>query len=149
MKIIFLKDSSGNGRKGEVKDVSDGFAKNFLIAKGFAQAVTPQLQQKLEKESREQAEKQRRDSARQQALKADIEKRVFPIHVKVGEKGQVFGGVHEKEVAKAIAEKLGAVIEKNQVEISAPIKTPGEHVVLVKLASGITARARINLEPAN
>ena len=126
--------------------MSEGFAKNFLIAKGLAQAVTPQLQQRLQKEEKEQAAKQQRENARLQALRQEIEKRSFSLRVKVGEKGQIFGGVHEKEVAGAIAGKLGAVIEKNQIHIAQPIKTPGEHLVKVRLGPGVIAQAKINLE---
>lgn len=146
MKVIFVKDSPGQGRKGEVKEVSEGFAKNFLIAKGLAQAVTPQLQQRLQKEEKEQAAKQQREIARQQAMKSEIEKRSFSLRVKVGDKGQIFGGVHEKEIAGIISARLGTTIEKNQIEIAKPIKAPGEHLVSVKLGPGLSARAKINLE---
>ncbi|MCL5774953.1 MAG: 50S ribosomal protein L9 [Patescibacteria group bacterium] len=148
MKVVFIKDAPGNGRKGELKEVSDGFAKNFLIAKGFAQAVTPQLMQKLEKERKEQDQKKQKEAARQQILKSEIEKRIFSIKVKIGDKGQVFGGVHEKEVAKAISDKVGEEIGKNQVEIQEALKTPGEHSVAVNLPGGVVAKARINIEPA-
>ena len=149
MKVIFIKDSAGNGRKGEVKELSDGYAKNFLIAKGFAQAVTPQILAKVEKEQKEQVQKKQRELARQQVLKAELEKKIFSIKVKVGDKGQVFGGVHEKEVAKAVEAKLGVVLEKNQVEIPQAIKTPGEHLVVIKIGPGVSARVKINLEPEN
>ena len=148
MKVVFIKDAPGNGRKGDLKEVSDGFAKNFLIAKGFAQAVTPQLMQKLDKERKEQDQKKQKEAARQQALKSEIEKRVFSVKVKIGDKGQVFGGVHEKEVAKVISDKLGEEIGKNQVEIKEALKTPGEHSVTVRLLGGVTARAKINIEPS-
>jgi len=148
MKVVFIKDAPGNGRKGELKEVSDGFAKNFLIAKGLAQAVTPQLMQKLEKEKKEQDQKRQKEAVKQQMLKTEIEKRVFPIKVKIGDQGQVFGGVHEKEVAKVISDKLGEEIGKNQVEIKEALKTPGEHSVTVKLMGGVLAKAKINIEPS-
>lgn len=148
MKVVFIKDAPGNGRKGELKEVSDGFAKNFLIAKGFAQAVTPQLMQKLEKERKEQDQKKQKEAARQQVLKSEIEKRTFSIKVKIGDKGQVFGGVHEKEVAKLISDKLGEEVGKNQVEIKEALKTTGEHLVTVRFPGGVVAKAKINIEPS-
>jgi len=149
MKVIFLKDSAGNGRKGEVKEVSDGFAKNFLVAKGFAQAVTPQVMAKIEKEQKEQVLKKQKEQARQQALKIELEKRTFAIKVKIGDKGQVYGSVHEKDVIKSIEGKLGVILEKNQVDISQPLKTPGEHLVMIKIGPNISAKVKINLEPEN
>lgn len=147
MKVIFIKDSPGQGRKGEVKEVSEGFARNYLIAKGLAEVVTPQLKQRLEKEERERIEKRQREIARQQALKSEIERRNFSLKVKVGDKGQIFGGVHEKEIAGLIASKLGTEIEKNQIVITQPIKAPGEYSVSIKLGSGVVAQAKINLMP--
>lgn len=146
MKIIFLKDVSGQGKKGEIKEVSEGFAQNFLIAKGFAQAATPQVQVKIAKEGKEAKAKQEREAARVLAMKADLEKRVFTLSVKVGEQGQVFGGLHEKDVAKAISGKLPLSIDRHQVEISSPIKTLGEHQVKIKLGTGVVASVKIKVE---
>ncbi len=148
MKVIFVKELSGTAKKGEIKDVNDGYAKNFLIAKGFAQVVTAQIQAKVEKEQKETAAKRARELEKLQVLKTDIEKRTFAIKVKVGDKGQIFSGVHEKEVVKAINDVLKANLEKNQVELSGIIKELGEHKVKVKLAGGIVANVNIKVERA-
>lgn len=147
MKIIFIKDQPGAGKKGEIKEVSSGFAMNFLIPKGFAQVVTPQLEAKMQKESKEAEEKKIREAQKMAGLKQDLEKRVFTIKVKVGDKGQVFGGIHEKEIAKAITDKMGLDIDKNQIEISGAIKELGQHQIKLKLISNVFANIKINLEP--
>ncbi len=147
MKIIFIKDQPGAGKKGEIKEVSSGFATNFLIPKGFAQVVTPQLEAKMQKESKEAEEKKIREAQKMSGLKQDLEKRVFTIKVKVGDKGQVFGGIHEKEIAKAITDKMGLDIDKNQIEISGAIKELGQHQIKLKLISNVFANIKINLEP--
>ncbi len=146
MKVIFLKDQPGGGKKGEIKDVSDGYAKNFLIAKGFAQVATPEIIAKVEKESKEAMAKHDREIAKSAALKQDLEKRMFTVKVKVGEKGQIFSGVHEKDVVSVVNAKMNIGLEKNQVEMPGVIKQLGEHLVKVKLAPGVVASVKINVE---
>lgn len=146
MKIIFLKDVGGQGRKGEVKEVSEGFAKNFLISKNLAQIATPQIIAKLEKEQREAKGKKNREAEKFKVLKNDLERRVISLLVKVGERGQVFGGVHEKEIAKAVSEKFSVSVDRHQIEIPSAIKSLGEHVVKVKLGQGIVANVKVKVE---
>jgi large subunit ribosomal protein L9 len=149
MKVIFLKDVPGAGKKGEVKTVSDGYANNFLLPKSFAQVATAQLQAQLNKEAKEAQDKKDRELAKLNQLKLELEKRIFSLKVKMGEKGQMFGGVHEKEIAKAISDKMGLAVEKKQVEIPETLKALGQHAVKVKLGSDIIASVTINLEANN
>jgi large subunit ribosomal protein L9 len=148
MKIIFIKDVAGAGKKGEVKDVNEGYARNFLIAKGFAQIATADIQNKIAKEAREAETKKQKEIGKLLELKQDLEKRLFTLKVKVGDKGQVFGGVHEKDIATLISSKISHPLEKNQVEITLAIKQLGEHQIKVKLGGGITANVKINVEAA-
>ena len=146
MKIIFIKDHPGTGKKGEVKEVNDGYAKNFLIAKGFAQIATPEIIAKVAKEAKEAVAKKNRELEKLAAAKADLEKRVFVFKVKVGDKGQIFSGVHEKDVVSAINSKTGLNLEKNQVELGSIVKGLGMHSAKVKLAPGIVANIQLNVE---
>ncbi len=148
MKVIFIKDVAGQGKKGQVKEVSSGFAENFLIKKGLAQVATADIQAKLAKEEKEANAKHQKDLARMQSLKSEIEKRSFTVKVKVGDKGQVFGGVHEKDIAATVSAKTNNPLEKHNVEIQSPIKQIGEHMVKIKLGQGIVASAKINVEAA-
>ena len=149
MKVIFIKDQPGGGKKGQVKEVSEGFASNFLIPKGFAQIATKEIQVKLEKEQKEAESKKNKILQKTENLKQDMEKRIFTVFVKVGDKGQVFSGVHAKEVALVLTTKLGLKIEKTQVELSRPIKELGNHKINVKLPGGVIAKITINIEPLN
>ncbi len=147
MKVIFIKDAPGHGKKGEIKEVASGFAENFLIAKGFAQVATPQIIAKVEKEKKEAVMKHQKEQQVLLSIKADLEKRIFTLLVKVGDKGQVFGGVHEKDIVDVVNAKIAKPIDRNQVEINQSIKTLGEHVVKVKLAQGIIASVKIKVQP--
>lgn len=148
MKVIFLKDSPGNGKKGEIKEVSDGFASNFLIPKGFAQIATKEIQSKIAKEEKEHKAKQAKQQQKLATLKQDLEKRTFTLKVKVGERGQIFGGVHEKDVANCINNKFNLDIQKNQIKLGTVVKNLGEHKVKVSLGSHIVAEVKLILEAA-
>lgn len=147
MKIILLKDVPGHGRKGEIKEINDGFAKNFFIAKKLGAVATTEIQAKVLKEKKEAESKKNKEIERTQKLKQDLEKRTFKLKVKVGEKGQVFSGVHEKDILKAINEDLGLELEKNQIDLPAVIKQIGQHQVRVKLSQGLNASLKIEIEP--
>ena len=146
MKVILLKDVAGQGKRGEIKEVSSGFAENFLIKKGLVQVATADIQNKIAKEAKEAQNKKLKEIEKLQSLKTDLEKRTFTLKVKVGDKGQVFGGVHEKDIAAAISDKMNHPIEKSQIEISSAIKELGQHQVKVKLFGGIIANVKINVE---
>lgn len=147
MKVIYLKDITGQGKRGEIKEVNSGFAQNFLIPKGFARVASADIQSKIAKETAEAEIKKLKEIGKLQDFKTDIEKRVFTLKVKVGDKGQVFGSVHEKDIAAAISAKTNHTLEKNQIEIPASIKQIGEHDVRVELGRGIRANVKIKVEP--
>jgi large subunit ribosomal protein L9 len=146
MKVILLKDTPNLGHKGQIVEVSDGHASNFLIPKKFAQPATKDIQTKLAKESKEHHEKQVRELTKFQTLKAELEKRTFTVKVKTGDKGQIFGGIREKDIADVINDKMNAEFDKHQLHIEHPIKQTGEHLINLKLGQGIIANIKINIE---
>ena len=146
MKVILLKDVPKIGQRGQICEVSDGYAKNFLLAKKLASVATPDVQAKVAKESRELEEKKKRQTSKLQDLKKELETKTFVIKVKVGDKGQIFGGAHEKDIVSAINTKLETNFEKSAIHIDHPIKQLGEHKVSIKMGSGITATANITIE---
>lgn len=145
MKVVFIKELSGVGRKGEIKDFSDGYARNFLLAKGFAEPATEQVVARLANEQRQKQAHQEKRINQMRALKADLDRRSFSIVVKAGKNNQIFGSVHEKEVIQRIKEKMGIELEKSQISLAKHIKEIGEYEVEIKLAPGITAKPKIKL----
>lgn len=146
MQVILLKDVSGVGRKGEVKSVSDGYANNFLIAKGLAKAATAQIKAKLAKEAKDAQVKAHNLQEQARKLAGELEKRTFTVRAKVGEQGKLFGAVREKDIAESISRKLNHPIEKSQIVIPSPIRTTGQYTVQVKLPQGVSASTKINIE---
>jgi large subunit ribosomal protein L9 len=146
MKIVLLSDVPKIGHKGEIKEVSDGFAKNMLIRKGLAILATKEAQDKVAKETKDQSESKQRAIKKAQEFKSELERRVFTVKVKTGDKGQIFGGVHEKDIAAAIYQKTKIELDKAHIDAHKGIKQLGEHIINIKLGQGVTAKTKINLE---
>lgn len=147
MKVLFTKDVKGQGRKGQIKEVSEGYALNFLIKQGLAVAATEKVvvkeQQKLDAKAADLEKKK----AKYIAMKVELEKRQFTISAKTGEAGKLFGAVREKDIADAVSSKLGQSIDKHMVRIPEPIRNLGEHKVLVVLDKDTQATITIEVKP--
>lgn len=145
MRIVLLKDVPDLGKTGDIKDVSDGYGRNFLIRNKSAEILTPQAAKRLEIE-REHEEKTAMTLKNQTlALKEKLEKLKLVLKTKIGESGQVFGSITPTKILAEL-EKNGIKLEKDQV-LSKPIKTLGENKIKIKLPQGIDAELQIIIEP--
>lgn len=145
MQVIFIKELSGVARKGEIKDFNDGYARNFLIARGYAQPATAQLIRKLQNEQSQDQAKQKKIREHNLQMRSELDKRIFTIAVKVGDNDHIFGSVRDKDVQLVIQGKTGFNIDKNHITVPKQIKTLGEYVVQVKLMPDIIAQPKIKL----
>lgn len=142
MKLILLKDDKRYGKKGDIVNVSDGFANNFLIPNKIAiVATSTTLNEAMQLKD---SEKHKQDVILQEAkeLAARIEKCSVELSVKVGENGKVFGSITSKEIATEL-EKQGIVLDKKKIELTNPIKTIGLFTVKVKLHTKVTAQFKV------
>ncbi len=146
MKVILLTDVPKIGKKGDIKEVSDGYANNLLLKKGLAVPATKPAQEKLVKEQKDRAEKELRQIKRFQEWKKELEKRTFTITVKVGNKGQIFGGVHEIDIINAIYKKTKIQLERSHIDSLKGVKQLGVHQIGLRFGHGITANTNINIE---
>lgn len=146
MKIILLEDVKSLGKKGEIVEVKDGYAKNFIIPKKLGQEATNANMNslKLQKHNEEKIAREQLEEAK--ALAAEIEKMTVKTEIKAGEGGRAFGSVSSKEIAKAVAEQYGKDIDKKKIQISEPIKAAGSFEVPVKLHPQVTAKLRVHVE---
>lgn len=145
MKVILLQDVKSLGKRGEIKDVADGYGRNFLIGKKLACEATPQNLKNLAIEQKKQADKAAAELAEAKRLAAELSKLEIALSVKAGEGGKLFGSVTNKEVADAISAKLGVDIDKRKVEIKDPIKSLGAAEVMVKLHGEVHQKVSINI----
>ncbi len=146
MEVILLKDVPKIGRQGEIKKVSDGFGTNMLVKKGLAVVATKEAKDKALKTVKSAEDAKIKAKAKSEKNKLELEKRVFTVKVKVGDKGQIFSGVHEKDIAAVIFQKTKIQLDKNQFEALHVLKKLGQYVVNIKLGQGVTAKTKINLE---
>lgn len=145
MRVALLKDVPDLGKKGDIKDVSDGYGRNFLIRNRLVEILTPRVARRLEQE-REKEEKIAVALKNQTlALKEKIEKLKLVLKTKIGESGQVFGSITPTKILAEL-KKNGIKLEKDQV-LSKPIKTLGESKIKIKLPQGIDAELQIIIEP--
>jgi large subunit ribosomal protein L9 len=144
MKVLLIKDVKGLGKAGEIKNAKDGYARNFLIPKGFAKLATPEVIKEWEEEQKRKEEELQKELAKLNELKEKIENTTLVIKHKLGANGQLYGAITNKEVAETLKEK-GIEIDKKNIEMK-QIKTVGEYEVDVKLGHGIHAKLKLIVE---
>ena len=148
MRVILKAEVRGLGRTGEVKDVADGYARNYLLPKGLAIEATGGELKVLAQER--QTEKTRKDRAHQDA--EDLAKRLDAVtlvfKLKAGEHGKTFGSVTAKEVADALKKEAKAEIDKTKIVLHEPLRSLGVHKVEVRLLADVRANVTVAIEPA-
>ncbi len=144
MRVILLKDVPTLGRAGEVREVKDGYARNYLLPRGLAAPATEGSLQSLAQTR--QAVEQREARALQEvsALKKKLEALVVEVRAKAGEEGRLFGSVTAQDIAEAITRK-GIEVSKKQVDLAEPIKTVGFYKVPIHLHHQGTAMVEVNV----
>ena len=143
MKVLLVRDVEKLGRAGEIKDVTGGFGRNYLIPQGFAVLATAgQIKQA---EERLRAERKRVDAARRDAaaLAAKIEGVTLTFTAKVGEQDRLYGSVTSADIATKLAEKIGAEVDRRKIELDEPIKRTGTYSVTVRLLADLTPAVNV------
>jgi large subunit ribosomal protein L9 len=141
MKVILRKNFEQLGKAGELVDVKDGYARNFLIPRDIASVATPGNVKALEEEKRQTAKKEAKELENAENKAAELEKVSITIPVKVGEEDKIFGSVTTQDIADALKEK-GSDIDKRRIEIEEPIKSLGIYNVKVKLFQDVVATVK-------
>lgn len=146
MKVILKEDVKSLGKKGKVCEVSDGYARNFLIPRGLAlQATEGNVQDLAHKQKQENLRKQNEKKAAEDT-KNKIEEMKITLKVKVGDTGRLFGSVTNKEIAETLQKVYKIKIDRRKIEVKDPIKNIGEHTVFIKLHPEVIADLKIIIE---
>lgn len=145
MKVLLTKDVKGLGKAGEVKEVKDGYGKNFLIGKGFALQATNEVLNKHKAQEKKKAEIEAQEIEDAKALATTLEATKFTIKHKVGANGHLIGSVTNKEIAEAISAELNIELDKKQVHLENKIKTEGIFEADCKLGHGIHASLKVDV----
>ena len=145
MKVILLEDVKSLGKKGEIVNVSDGYARNAILPKKLGvEANAKNLNDlKLQKKHEEKVAKEQYDAA--VALGKEVEAQKVVVKVKCGEGGRIFGSVSTKEIAAAAKEQINLELDKKKMQLSDPIKALGTYEVPVKLHQKVTAKLTVQV----
>lgn len=146
MKVLLTKDVKGVGKAGEIKDVADGYGKNFLIGKGLALAATNEVLKKYESDQRKKAANEAAEIERLNELKAKLANIKVVITKKLGDTGHLFGSVTKDEIAHALLEQHAIEIDKKELDAKHGIKTTGLHDLDLKLGHGIHATLHLEIK---
>ena len=146
MKVILTADVKSLGKKGEIVDVSDGYARNMLLPKKLGvEANAKNINDlKLQKANEDKVAKEILEQAR--ALAAEIAEKSITVSIKVGEGGKTFGSVSSKEIAEAAKAQINLELDKKKIQLSSPIRTLGVTMVPIKLHPKVTAELTVNVK---
>lgn len=144
MKVVLLEDVKGTGKKDELVNVSDGYARNYLLPRKLAVVADAKVMNELKtkNEAKEHKKAQEIEAAKQ--LAASIDNKDIYVEAKAGSSGRLFGAITSKEVADVINEQFNVNVDKKKVEMD-DVKQLGVYTALVKLAGGISATIRVNV----
>ncbi len=145
MKVVLLKDVKGTGKKGEIKDVADGFAKNFLFKNGAAKLADNSAlsENKIQKDAAKFHKEQEILAAK--ALAKQIEGKTVVLKIKCGENGKTFGSITSKEISEAL-EKLSIKLDKKKIELNGAIKATGAYTAVARIYPEISAKFTVVVE---
>lgn len=145
MKVILKADIKGVGKKDQVINASDGYARNYLFPKNLAVEANNTNMSKLQ--AKNDANQYRRDQEKEAAKEVakKIEQTILTIQVKAGENGKIFGGVSSKEIAENLEEQYGIKVDKKKINLKETIKTLGTQTIEIKLFEGVIGKLRVSV----
>lgn len=145
MQVLLIKDVKGLGKKGEIKDVKDGYGKNFLIGKGYALQATNEVIKKHEASERRKAQEEADEIQRLQEVEKVLGTLTLVIKRKLGANGSLFGAVTKDEIATELQTQHNIEIDKKTIEVDNAIKTTGIFPLSIKLGHGIHAELKVEI----
>ena len=148
MKVILLQDVKGKGKKGQMIEVSDGYARNFMLPKKLAQEATADAINTMRMNDKATAERIAREKAEALALSKQLREMTVVVTAKGGGAGKLFGSVTSQEIVDALKAKSGISLDKRKIVVSDPIKNVGTYTVTCKLGYEITAPLTVKIEEA-
>jgi large subunit ribosomal protein L9 len=148
VKVIFLTDVPQVAKAGELRDVADGYARNYLIPKRLAAIATPAVVQQHEAQQRSIERQQAKALEEAKALAARLEGITVRVKARAGQEGRLFGSVTAADIASAIQQEVGQEVDRRRVEIAEPIHTLGEHSAIVRLGLELTPTVTVIVESA-
>ncbi len=148
MRVILKREVAGLGRPGDVKDVADGYAQNFLLPRGLAIEATAGEMKVLARAREAKRAKQDRAHADAEELAKRLSEMTLVFRLKAGEQGKTFGSVTSKDIAEALQREQKVDVDKTKVHLPEPLKALGVHQVEIRLLTDVRANVTVAIEPA-
>ena len=146
MKVILTQDVSSLGKSGELKDVADGYARNFLIKQNLAVPAAGGAYRAWQHDIASREEKRKREREEAEIAAQRISSTTLTMGVKVGEGGKLYGSITAKDIADALGRR-GIVVDRHKVDLDEPLKTLGTYKVAIRVYAGLTPEVTIAVEP--
>ena len=146
MKVILLKDVKGTGKKGEIKEVSDGYARNFLLKKGAAVEATGTNMKELDEKAKSKERKELIAYEEAVLLGKQMEEVNIVIEAKAGEGGRLFGSITSMEIAEQLKRQKNIDVDKRKISLDEPIRSLGSRFVDIKIHQKVTTRIRVDVK---
>ena len=147
MKVVLLKDVKNIGKRDEILNVSDGYARNFLFPQKLAVEATPGALKEIERKRAAQDAREAERLAEAQKKAAALKNKVVTLAVKCGEKGRLYGSVTSAEVAEALEKQHGITLDKRKIELGDPIREVGDREITLRLYTGVSTNMILRVEP--
>ncbi|MEA3375095.1 MAG: 50S ribosomal protein L9 [Chloroflexota bacterium] len=147
MKVILKQDVPNLGQEGDIEEVADGYARNYLIPQGMAVRATLSTMKDFEHRQEVQSRKHERMKKRSEALARRLTAHTLTFEVKTGETGQLYGSITNADIAKALEEQVGVEIDRRDIPLSEPIREVGEHFVPIHLMEDVEPQVRVVVRP--
>jgi large subunit ribosomal protein L9 len=146
MKVLLTQTVKNVGKPGDIKEVADGYARNYLIPRGFAAVATAAAVKQAEAQRAAEQRREEKNVAENQKLAATLGETAVVLRAKAGAQGRMYGAITAADIATAIELKLGQPIDRHRIELEGPIRTLGEHKVPVRVARDLVPEITVTIE---
>ncbi len=146
MKVLLLKDIRRLGKAGEVKEVADGYARNYLIPRNLAVPATPGAIKRTEVQEAIEAQQEERVRTDATAFADRLAATALTFKVRASEDGRLYGSITSADIAEEIEKQLGRAVDKRKVDLESPLRKLGNYKVSVRLGAGVNAEVTVNVE---
>lgn len=147
MKVVFLKDVGRVARAGDIKEVADGYGRNFLLPKKLAMLATPSAIKAAEVHIQKDREQEQRFATEAEKLAQQLEGVAVTFKAKVAEQDHLYGSIRDSDIADELNKLTGLDIDKKKIQLEEPIRLLGEHAVIVRLSKDLTATIKVIIAP--
>jgi len=146
MKVLLIQSVKNVGKPGDIKDVADGYARNFLIPRGLATVASSSAVKQAQAHRETESRRESRFAAENQSLASRLGETEVTLRAKTGAHGRLYGAITAADIAAALEAKLGQAIDRRRIELDDPIRTLGEHKVPIRIARDLVPQVTVNVE---